>query len=103
MGFIPHSEPEAMRVASQQRYHNQQAKQPRPEAASARRYPIFTSELGRVPEALRKKEEERFPCHNCGYNMTLAEFDTHPNSCDGRQKRCEYCAVEYPSVLLADH
>lgn len=40
---------------------------------------------------------------NCGYNMTLTELDTHPNTCEGKQKRCEYCAVEYPASLLSDH
>ena len=64
---------------------------------SMRKRPIFETKPPSPPPV------ETIPCVNCGYGMTFAELDSHPDQCEGRVSECEYCHTSYPNMLLDEH
>ena len=41
-----------------------------------------------VQRPLSPPPVETIPCVNCGYRMTFAELDSHPDQCEGQQSEC---------------
>lgn len=99
--------------------HNEQQKDSPPKHESEHRNKIFekskTEEKREIqkPKEIPREEEkkplripsviESIPCPNCGYNMSMAELDTHPQKCAMHPKTCPYCKEEYPETLMHQH